>query len=178
METVPAKEKSIRAAKKGLIEVARGCGSWECGCGEPHSLPFAVEGKCSSVKVRLLPAPKGTGLCVENELKKILKLAGYKDVWSQVSGQSVHKQNLVKACMHALRKCMMTRLIDSQRKKIVFGAKEEDAKKEAVKADSKPELPPPAPTVKGKSSVQSIENEMGQKVNGKGADKEKKEVKK
>ena len=120
-ETVPAKEKATRIAKKSIVEVARGCGSWECGCGEPHSLPFAVEGKCSSVKVRLLPAPKGTGLCVEDELKKILTLAGYKDVWSKVSGQSVHKQNLVKACMCALRKLANARIIDSQREKIVFG---------------------------------------------------------
>jgi len=131
-ETVPAKEKSTRAAKKSIIEVARGCGSWECGCGEPHSLPFAVTGKCSSVKIRLLPAPKGTGLCVETELKKILKLAGYKDMWSKVSGQSVHKQNLVKACMSALRKGTRTRLIGSQQGKIVFGAKEE-VKKESGK---------------------------------------------
>lgn len=123
-ETVPAKEKSLKIAKKNIIEVVRGCGSWECGCGEPHSLPFVVEGKCSSVKVKLLPAPKGTGLCVENELKKILKLAGYQDVWSKVTGQSSHKQNLVKACMHALKKGVNARLIDSRRAKIVFGARE------------------------------------------------------
>src|SRR3989338_8376894 len=39
-ETVPAREKAIRKAKLNLIKIKRGCGSWECGCKEPHSIPF------------------------------------------------------------------------------------------------------------------------------------------
>lgn len=124
-ETVPSKEKATKLAKRNMMEVVRGCGSWECGCGEPHSLPFELVGKCSSVKVKLLPAPKGTGLCVENELKKILKLAGYKDVWSKASGQSVHKMNMVTACERALRKGTRMRLNDSQKGKLARGARED-----------------------------------------------------
>ncbi len=62
-ETVPAREKAIRKAKLNVIKIKRGCGSWQCSCGEPHTIPFAVEGKCGSVRVRLIPAPRGTGLC-------------------------------------------------------------------------------------------------------------------
>ena len=39
-ETVPAREKAIRNAKLSIMKIRRGCGSWECGCKEPHSLTF------------------------------------------------------------------------------------------------------------------------------------------
>lgn len=55
-------EKAIRNAKLNIIPVRRGCGSWECTCGEAHSVPFTVRGKSGSVEVILKPAPKGTGL--------------------------------------------------------------------------------------------------------------------
>ncbi len=102
-ETVPARNKSIIDAKKHVFKIRRGCGSWECGCGEPHSIPFAVSGKSSSVSITLFPAPKGIGLCINDECKKILKLAGIKDVWSMTKGQTSSRMNLVKACMNALR---------------------------------------------------------------------------
>lgn len=102
-ETVPAREKAIRNAKLNIIKVRRGCGSWACVCGEPHSIPLKVSGKCSSVEVKLLPAPKGTNLCVQKELRKILKLAGYKDIYSKTEGKTTTQLNLVKACMNALK---------------------------------------------------------------------------
>ena len=102
-ETVPAREKATRRAKLNLVKIRRGCGSWECGCGTPHSIPFAVEGKCSSVKVRVWPAPKGTKLCAQKESQKILKLAGVKDVYMKARGQTKTKLNMVKACFEALK---------------------------------------------------------------------------
>ena len=45
--------KAVENGKMNLIEIARGCGSWECGCGTPHTLPFKVEGKCSSLRFRM-----------------------------------------------------------------------------------------------------------------------------
>ncbi len=102
-ETVPARDKSIRKAKLNLIKVRRGCGSWE-GVADANSIPFAVEGKCGSVKVQLMPAPKGTGLCIEKECAKILSAAGIKDVWSKTKGQTKTKVNMVKACFDALKK--------------------------------------------------------------------------
>ncbi len=101
-ETVPARDKSLRKAKLSLIKIRRGCGSWECTCGEPHSIPFAVEGKCGSSKIRLMPAPKGKGLCIEKECAKILKIAGIKDIWSKTYGHTNTKKNLIKALISAL----------------------------------------------------------------------------
>jgi len=109
-ETVPAREKAFRSAKLNLIRIRRGCGSWECGCGTPHSIPFKVEGKCGSCRIVLMPAPKGTGLCIEKECGKILALAGIKDVWSRSYGQSRTKMNMINACFTALKKITETKV--------------------------------------------------------------------
>lgn len=103
-DTLPAREKATRNAKRDIFKVERGCGSWECSCGMPHSVPFKVEGKCGSTKIWLMPAPKGTGLSVEGECKKVLQLAGFKDVFSRTEGQTRTKQNLIFALMAALKK--------------------------------------------------------------------------
>jgi small subunit ribosomal protein S5 len=109
-ETVPAREKALRRAKLNVIKIRRGCGSWQCGCGQPHSIPFMVEGKCGSVRIKLMPAPKGKGLVVEKECQKILNLAGIKDVWARTRGQTRKKINLIEACMDALNKLTVTRI--------------------------------------------------------------------
>ncbi|MBW3011259.1 30S ribosomal protein S5 [Candidatus Woesearchaeota archaeon] len=109
-ETIPAREKAFRKAKLNLIKVRRGCGSWECGCKSPHSIPYQVTGKCGSCEITLIPAPKGTGLCVEKECQKILRLAGIKDVWSMTRGRTVVKSNLVIACFEALKNLMTTKI--------------------------------------------------------------------
>lgn len=102
-ETVPAREKAYKSAKLHVFKIQRGCGSWECNCGQPHTIPFSVSGKCGSVIVKLMPAPKGTGLCIEQECAKILKLAGIKDVWSKTLGQTRTKINTIVACESALK---------------------------------------------------------------------------
>jgi small subunit ribosomal protein S5 len=103
-ETLPAKEKAIRKAKLNIVKIPRGCASYDCSCDEEHSIPVAVEGKCSSVTVRLMPAPQGTGLVIGDEMKKILKAVGIKDVYSRCSGKVKTTFNTAKACMEALNK--------------------------------------------------------------------------
>lgn len=109
-ETVPAREKAIRQAKLNIIKIRRGCGNWRCGCGDAHTVPFKVSGKSGSVEITLIPAPKGTGLKVEKECQKILKLAGIKDVWSRTEGQTRSKLNLLYACFDALQKLMQFKI--------------------------------------------------------------------
>ncbi|MBN2881680.1 30S ribosomal protein S5 [Candidatus Woesearchaeota archaeon] len=109
-ETVPAREKAIRNAKLNIFKIRRGTGSWEDAAKEAHSIPFEVEGKCGSVKVILRPAPKGTGLCCEKEVGKILAACGIKNVWSKTFGATDAKINLVKATESALRKLMSTKI--------------------------------------------------------------------
>ena len=104
METLPARDKSIRKAKLNIIRIERGCSGFDCDCQELHTVPFKITGKAGSARVTLIPAPQGTGLVVANELKKILKLAGIKDVYSKTFGKARTTFNLVKACMDALKK--------------------------------------------------------------------------
>ncbi len=111
-ETVPARERSLRTAKKNIIGILRGCGSWECGCGTPHSIPFKVYGRCGSVRIYLMPAPKGVGLAVHAECRKILELAGIKDVWSKTFGDRRSRVNLMKACFAALKKLKIMHVTD------------------------------------------------------------------
>ena len=43
-------EKAATNARLNLSFVRRGCGSWECGCGRPHSLLFRTAGVSGGVK--------------------------------------------------------------------------------------------------------------------------------
>ena len=70
-----------------------------------------------------MPAPKGTGLCAEKEIAKILKLAGIKDIWSKTKGKTRTKVNHIKATIEALKKLTTTKLkpSDSSAMNIVDG---------------------------------------------------------
>ena len=95
---------AINQAKMQLVPVKRGCGSWECTCGKPHSLPFRVNGKIASVTVVLFPAPKGLGLVIGDAAKTVLRLAGIEDVWSRAQGETRTTPNFCKATFEALKK--------------------------------------------------------------------------
>lgn len=101
-EVGPAIRKAITDAKLNLIQVKRGCGSWECNCGTPHTIPFQVKGNSSSVSVTLLPAPRGLGIAMGDVGKKILALAGIKDVWSRSDGQTQTTLNMARSIFNAL----------------------------------------------------------------------------
>ncbi len=105
-----ALEKATREAKLNIIKVRRGCGSWECGCGLPHSVPFKVEGKAGSVRVVLKPAPRGVGLVAADAIKPVLQLAGIKDVWSKGYGNTRTTINFAQATLNALRQTYSTKL--------------------------------------------------------------------
>lgn len=104
METLPARDKAIRKAKINIIKIKRACSAFDCDCKELHTIPYEVIGKAGSVKLKLIPAPQGTGLVVGSELKKILKMAGIKDIYSQSFGKKRTSFNLAKACIDALKK--------------------------------------------------------------------------
>ncbi len=95
--------KAIRNAKLNIIPVRRGCGSWACSCTEPHSVPFTVMGKCGSVRIKLIPAPKGTGLVAGDAAKVVLRYAGIKDVWTWSRGETRTTINFVGAVYDALK---------------------------------------------------------------------------
>lgn len=96
-------EKGIREAKLNLYPIRRGCGSWECGCGEPHSLPFKVKGKSGSVIVSLMPGPRGLGLVAGDTAKAVLSLTGIEDCWTRTRGETQTTTSFAFATYNALQ---------------------------------------------------------------------------
>jgi small subunit ribosomal protein S5 len=99
-------EKGIRDAKLNLYPIRRGCGSWECDCGELHSLPFKVTGKSGSVVLTLMPAAKGLGLVAGDTAKTVLSMAGVKDCWSKATGATQTTTSFSFATFEALKNTM------------------------------------------------------------------------
>ncbi len=103
-QVAQAIQKAIKDAKLNIFKVEMGCGSWECGCGGNHSIPAKVTGSAGSVRVTLMPGPKGLGLVAGDVAKKVLELAGIKDVWTFTRGQTKTTINFAKATFEALKK--------------------------------------------------------------------------
>ena len=103
-------QKAIEIGKLNLINVSRGCGSWECGCGRPHTVALRTTGKAGSVEVELRPAPRGLGLAGGETVRKVLELAGIEDIWTRSSGNTRTTVNFAKATFNALRKTAEARV--------------------------------------------------------------------
>jgi len=110
--------KAIDNAKLNIAEIRRGCGSWECGCKKPHTVPFAVSGKSGSVEITLKPAPQGIGLATGDVAKKILTLAGIKDCWAFTRGKTKTTVNYAKAVFDALGENAGMRVLPSEVSKV------------------------------------------------------------
>jgi len=102
-------EKATTQAKLNMIRIRKGCGNWECACGGRHSIPFRTEAKHGSVRVVLFPAPKGVGIVADKTTKKILSLAGIRDVWAKTYGSTATRGNLVYAVFGALKNLNRTK---------------------------------------------------------------------
>jgi small subunit ribosomal protein S5 len=98
----PAIRKAIENAKLNIMKVTRGCGSWD-------TVPSKVEGRAGSLKVVLIPAPRGLGLAVGGPAKKVLEMAGYKDVWSRTEGETRTTINFALATYNALENATTVR---------------------------------------------------------------------
>ena len=47
-----------------------------------------MKGKCGSVRIELIPGPRGLGLVAGEIPKSVLKLAGIKDCWTRTYGST------------------------------------------------------------------------------------------
>ena len=117
-------QKAIAEAKKNLVRVSI----------ENGTILHEVSAKFKASKVFLLPAPEGKGLIAGGAVRKILELAGVKDVLSKAHG-SRNALNLARATFVALAELPT---------KTVVMKKAED-KKEEVKEDKKPAAKKAAP---------------------------------
>lgn len=94
-EVATAIRGAIIIAKLSTIPIRRGY--WGSRFGLPHTVPCKVTGKCGSVRFRLIPAPRGTGIVAARVPKKLLSFAGYEDVYTSSRGTTRTLGNFVKA---------------------------------------------------------------------------------
>ena len=80
-EVATAIRGAIILAKLSVVPIRRGY--WGNKLGAPHTVPGKVHGKCGSVHVRLIPAPRGTGLVCGPVPKKLMQMAGLEDVYTR-----------------------------------------------------------------------------------------------
>ena len=101
-EVATAIRGGINAAKCSLIPVRRGY--WGGKIGLPHTVPIKLTGKCGSVRIRLVPAARGTGIVASPTSKKILAMAGIQDCYTASQGHTKTAGNFAKAAFNALSK--------------------------------------------------------------------------
>jgi len=100
-EVATAIRGAITIAKLNVAPVRRGY--WGRKGSMPHTVPCKVTGKCGSVRVRLIPAPRGTGLVSSPAGKKLLHMAGVQDCYTSSTGHTRTMGNFIKALFYALR---------------------------------------------------------------------------
>merc|ERR1712224_524067 len=100
-EVATAIRGAIMAAKQNVIPVMRGY--WGNKIGAPHTIPCKVHGKCGSVRIRLIPAPRGTGLVAAKIPMKVLGYAGIEDCFTSSRGATSTGGNFVKATFQCVK---------------------------------------------------------------------------
>jgi len=93
---------SLVAAKLNIVPIRRGY--WGNRIGAPHTVPMKVTGKSGSVCVRMVPAPRGTGIVAAPIPTRILQFAGIQDVYTASTGKTRTGGNFIMATFYALRK--------------------------------------------------------------------------
>ncbi|KAK1282207.1 40S ribosomal protein S2-3 [Acorus calamus] len=101
-EVATAIRGAIILAKLSVVPVRRGY--WGNKIGSPHTVPCKVTGKCGSVTVRMVPAPRGSGIVAARVPKKVLQFAGIEDVFTSSRGSTKTLGNFVKATFDCLMK--------------------------------------------------------------------------
>lgn len=86
---------AVNKAKMNLVTIRKGYK--DSNIGAPHTVAMKVTGKSGSVRVRLIPAPRGTGLVASTVSKKVLTLAGIQDVYTACQGSTKTACNFAKA---------------------------------------------------------------------------------
>ena len=90
-EVTGAIQKAITKAKKDLLNVTL----------DGQTIPHRIKIKYKSARILLMPAVPGTGLIAGGTIRKVLELAGVKDILSKAFGTS-NKVNNTKATFKAL----------------------------------------------------------------------------
>jgi small subunit ribosomal protein S5 len=94
-EVSVAIKKAVTRAKRKLIVIPIVNGD---------TIPFDVSAKFKAAQIMMMPASEGTGIKAGSSIRKILALAGIKNVLSKSTGRTKSKINIAKATMKAIGK--------------------------------------------------------------------------
>lgn len=139
-EVTGAIQKGIAKAKKDIFKVKL----------DGSTIPHEIKIKYKSAKILLIPAAKGTGLIAGGTTRKVLELAGVKDVLSKSFG-TTNRVNVTKATFEALKSLRETpkmkkgkeaKPTDKPAKKPEARPKEKSAEKPPAKPEAKPKTKP------------------------------------
>jgi small subunit ribosomal protein S5 len=143
-EVTGAIQKGIAKAKKDLLQVKL----------DGVTIPHDVKIKYKSAKILLLPAAPGTGIIAGGTIRKVLELAGVKDILSKTYG-TTNKVNNTKAIFKALQSLKNTPFMKFKAEKEAKEKREKEEKQKAgakgqpePKPEKKPEPKKEAPEVK------------------------------
>ena len=129
-EVTGAIQKGIAKAKKDLLQVKL----------DGVTIPHDVKIKYKSAKILLLPAAPGTGIIAGGTIRKVLELAGVKDILSKTYG-TTNKVNNTKAIFKALQSLRNTPFMKFKAEKIAKEKREKEEKLKAAKPEPKTEKP-------------------------------------
>uniref|UniRef100_A0A2K5IMY1 Small ribosomal subunit protein uS5 n=1 Tax=Colobus angolensis palliatus TaxID=336983 RepID=A0A2K5IMY1_COLAP len=94
-EVATAIHGAIILVKLSIVPVRRGY--WENKISKAHTVPCKVTGCCGCVLVRLIPAPRDTGIVSVPVPKKLLMMAGIDDCYTSARGCTATLGNFAKA---------------------------------------------------------------------------------
>ena len=151
-EVTGAIQKAISKAKKEMLTVNL----------DGSTIPHNIKIKYKSSKILLLPASPGTGLIAGGTIRKVLDLAGVKDILSKSYG-TTNKVNNTKATYEALKLLKETpRMIRREKekaKKKAEAAKQSKApEKTANKPEDKAKTATKEPEAKAKTAAKKTED--------------------
>ncbi len=144
-EVQGAIQKAINKAKKDLTTIIM----------DGSTIPHSVKLKLKSSKLLLMPAVPGTGLMAGGTIRKVLALAGVKDVMSKSFGTN-NKLNNTKAAFAALKMLRSTPMMERRAAKKAIQIKSPvvaAAAKAPTPAAKAPAVKAPAPKVEKKDET-------------------------
>nr|XP_054293088.1 40S ribosomal protein S2-like [Pongo pygmaeus] len=101
-EVATAIRRAIILAKLSIVPVRSGY--WGNKICNPHTVPCKVTGRCVSVLVRPISAPRGTGIVSAPVPRKLLMMVGIDDCYTSARGCTATLGNFAKATFDAVSK--------------------------------------------------------------------------